>query len=201
MPVRHASYGLAAAVQQIDNGAMMKGTMLTERAVMVRNSAEAIAAAQAAATHAVALTIVSPPGAALFAGPVWFLALARAARATINERAATVTFVLDCADSPGAALSAIRAGVEAISFRGRGRARERLAALAKRAGVSFRTPPAHVFDMTRSPDTDALIAWFSSPGASLQTPRRSAKRTATQSPAPTSRGSRARYQSTGANRP
>lgn len=170
-----------------------------ERPVMVRNSDEAVAAARAAASRGVALTVVSPPGAASFAGPVWFQALVRAARAEVGANP-PVTFVLDCGDSPGAVLAAVRAGIEAVSFGGKGPARARLAAIAKRAGVAFREPPVNVFDMTRNPGSDALIAWFSSPGASLQSPRRSAKRTATQSPAPKSRGSRARHPSTGANR-
>jgi len=169
-------------------------------AIMVRNGDEAIAAVRTAVAHGVALTVVSPPGAALFAGPIWFQAIVRAARAEV-EATAPVTFVLDCADSPGAALAAIRARVEAVSFSGKGAARARLAAITKRAGVAFLAPPVDVFDMARNPGPDALIAWFSSPGASLQSPRRSAKRTATQSPAHTVRGNRARHLSTGANRP
>lgn len=174
--------------------------VVARRAVVVRTGAEAVAAARAAAAQGIAMTITSPPGAALFAGPIWFQALTRAARAAVGANP-LVTFVLDCADSPGAVLAAIRARVEAVSFAGEGPARVRLAAIAKRAGVGFLPPPADVFDVARNPGSDALIAWFSSPGASLQSPRRSAKRTATQSPAQTVRSNRARHLSTGANRP
>jgi hypothetical protein len=142
---------------------------------------------------------VSPPGAALFAGPIWFRALIRATRAESGVDA-DVIFVLDCGDAPGAALAAIRARVEAIAFRGKRSVRARLAAIARRAGVAMHVPPANAFDMTRNRGSEALLAWFSSPRASLQSLRRSAKRTATRSPAPKAR-SRAKNSSTGVNRP
>jgi hypothetical protein len=205
----HEPLSLAPAEARSDNGAMTKrGTRAAParnkrvgagRAVIARNVEEAVAAARAAAARGVALTVVSPPGAGSFAGPIWFQALARAARAQIGTET-PVTFVLDCGESPGAVLAAVRAKVEAVSFAGKGPARARLAAIAKRAGMAFRAPPLDVFDMTRNPGSEALIAWFSSPRASLQSLPRSAKRTATQRPAPKSRGSRARHPPTGANR-
>jgi hypothetical protein len=169
------------------------------RAVMVRNRSEAVEAMRAAAMSGNSLMIVSPPGAALFAGPIWFRALIRATRAESGVDA-DVIFVLDCGDAPGAALAAIRARVEAIAFRGTRSVRARLAAIARRAGVAMHVPPANAFDMTRNRGSEALLAWFSSPRASLQSLRRSAKRTATRSPAPKAR-SRAKNSSTGVNRP
>lgn len=172
---------------------------------MVHNAAEAIAAARAAAAAADRpLTIVSPPGAALFAGPIWFKALTDTVRAEIEPTAA-VTFLLDCADSPGAVLASIRARIEAVSFRGNARALIRLAAIAKRAGVILQAPPAAAFDLSKCADSEALAAWFSSrsssPGASLQSPRRSAKRTARHGPTPKPSGGGRTFRPTGAKRP
>jgi hypothetical protein len=170
------------------------------RAVMVRNVADALAACRAAAAARAIVTLVSPPGAGLFAGPLWFKALTAITRRESGIGPKDARFVLDCADAPGAVLAAIRAGVEACAFSGNAKARVRLAAIAQRAGVALVDPPAEAFAMTQDSDFDALVAWFSSPAASLQRSGRSAKRTATQIPAPTRRGSGTRY-SRGANRP
>jgi hypothetical protein len=172
----------------------------THRAVVVRNVAEASTACRAAAAARCPVTLVSPPGAGLFAGPVWFKALTAVARRESGASPKGVRFVLDCADAPGAVLAAIRAGVEACAFSGNVKARARLAAIARRAGVALVQPPNDAFDLTQNSDFDGLLAWFSSPAPSLQRPGRSAKRTATQIPAPTRRGSGTRY-SRGANRP
>jgi hypothetical protein len=170
-----------------------------DRIVTVRNLKEAIEAARTAAELGLAVTIASPPGAALFAGPVWFKALADAARKRL-PRGASVTFMLDCADSPGAALAAIRAKVEAISFRGNAKARAGIVAIAKRAGVAVMEPPSDAFDLSRSVGLEALSAFFSPPGASLQSPRRSAKRSPTRGSAGRSTGGTTRPRS-GAKRP
>jgi len=174
------------------------------RVVMVRNAAEAIEAARAATLAGRSLTIVSPPGAALFAGPIWFKALIDAVREEIAPTAA-VTFMLDCADSPGAVLASIRARIKAVSFHGNARALARLKAIAKSTGVVLQAPPAAAFDLSKCTDPEALAAWFSSrsssSGASLQSPRRSAKRTARHGPAPKRSGGGRTFRPTGAKRP
>ena len=55
-----------------------------------------------------AMTLLSAPGAAIFAGPGWWLALARLARADFG--ALISADILDCADAPGLALAALRLG-------------------------------------------------------------------------------------------
>jgi hypothetical protein len=182
---------------QLDNEIMAKQRA---RVVMVHNAAEAIEAARVAALAGRPLIIVSPPGAALFAGPVWFKALIDAAREEIAPTA-TVTFMLDCADSPGAVLASIRARIEAVSFHGNARALARLKAIAKRAGVALHAPPTAAFDLSKEANPEALSAWFSSSGASLQTPRRSAKRTARHGPTPKRPGGGRTIPPTGAKRP
>jgi hypothetical protein len=54
------------------------------------------------------VTLLSAPGAALFAGAGWWRALVAAARAA--HPATPCADVLDCADAPGRAMEAIRAG-------------------------------------------------------------------------------------------
>ena len=170
------------------------------RAVVVRNAEEAIAACRAAAAHRRSVLAISPPGAASFAGPIWFKALAAAARKATGARR-EILFALDCADAPGAALAAIHAGVEAIVFRGKGQMRAKIETIAARARVPVLAPPRDALDLARNPRSDALIDWFSSRGASLQSPRPSAKRTATTGAAPKRSGSAAKPPSRGANRP
>ncbi|RYI99019.1 MAG: hypothetical protein EON47_17965, partial [Acetobacteraceae bacterium] len=79
-------------------------------AVVVHAPAEAALALELAGPAGVVL--LSAPGAAGSLGPAWFLALvaaAAAARPGVPHLA-----VLDCADAPGHALAAIRAGLRAV---------------------------------------------------------------------------------------
>ncbi len=55
-----------------------------------------------------AFTALSAPGAAIFAGPGWWLALIRQARA--RHTGLIAADILDCADAPGLALAALRLG-------------------------------------------------------------------------------------------
>jgi len=77
------------------------------RAVLVHDAAQAMAALAAAGPRGVAL--VSAPGAAGFLGPGWFLAMLAPALAAFPD--VPCRAVLDCADAPGQALAALRAGV------------------------------------------------------------------------------------------
>lgn len=54
------------------------------------------------------ITVLSAPGAALYAGAGWWRALIALARREFPD--ATMTDLLDCADAPGRALEAIRIG-------------------------------------------------------------------------------------------
>ncbi len=55
------------------------------------------------------VTLLSAPGAALFAGCLWWRELVRAAEAEFPRT--PVTDVLDCADASGLAMGAVRSGV------------------------------------------------------------------------------------------
>lgn len=79
-------------------------------AVVVHGLADARAALALAGPAGVVL--LSAPGAAGNLGPAWFLAIVAAARAA--HPAVRCMAVLDCADAPGHALAAIRAGFAAV---------------------------------------------------------------------------------------
>ena len=64
--------------------------------------------AQAALRPGLPVTLLSAPGAALYAGAAWWVALVAAARAEFN--ATEAASILDCGDAPGYAFSALRLG-------------------------------------------------------------------------------------------
>jgi hypothetical protein len=81
--------------------------------------------------------LASAPDAGAYVGPGWFGALVAAARDSVPE--AQSSALLDCGDHVGAALAAIRAGVEAIVFTGRPDVAGRLADIARQHGVRLDT--------------------------------------------------------------
>jgi hypothetical protein len=103
------------------------------RVAVVASLAEARAALAEAAGRPVVL--VSPPNAAAYLGVAFFWALAEAARTEFPGVA--VEAVMDCGDSPGFALSALRAGFATVVLRGDPRARARVAAIARAMGAKL----------------------------------------------------------------
>jgi len=115
--------------------------------IIIYSLAQAIAALRAAASAKRAVVLASAPDAGGHVGPGWFGALVAAARQAVPE--ARFTAVLDCGDSVGAALAAIRAEVEGVIFTGRADAAGRLADIARQQGVRFETErPATALDLT-----------------------------------------------------
>lgn len=93
----------------------------------IRGLEDGRVALAAAKARGVRVTLASIPDGALSAGPQWFASLSATLSAEFPETLAEA--VLDCADSPGAALGALRSGIGAISYDGPDRARmEALAA-------------------------------------------------------------------------
>jgi hypothetical protein len=90
--------------------------------------------------------LVSAPEAGIYAGAGWFAAVVEAARETVPE--AECSTVLDCGDSPAAALVAIRRGLERVVFTGRADVARRLADIAGQYGVRLETErPAAALDL------------------------------------------------------
>lgn len=125
----------------------------TTPAIIVHGQGDALAAVAAAREAGVALTLISAPDAAAYAGPGWFLEIVAQARAAAPELA--ICGLLDCADHAGHAMAALRAGAEAIVFTGDDRVAERLSAMgeATAAAVHRARPPA--FDPGDTPDKQA----------------------------------------------
>ena len=83
--------------------------MEQDRSVIVHGLAEAIAALAEAQSQCRRVTLVSAPGAALYAGCGWWRALVEAARSAHPD--VPCTDILDCADGTGQALAALRIGL------------------------------------------------------------------------------------------
>jgi len=105
--------------------------------IVVHQLSHAIAALRAAAASGCPIVLASAPEAGIYAGPGWFGALVAAGRETVPT--ARFLAVLDCGEGTGAALAAIRAGIEAIIFTGRPDVAARLADIAGQHGVRFAT--------------------------------------------------------------
>lgn len=134
----------------------------TTAALVVHGTNDACQAAAAARDLNVPLTLISAPGAAAYAGPIWFLTLVEQARAVSPE--IPIGGVLDCAEDPGHAMAALRAGVEAIVFTGDDTLADKLATLAQANGavVLRRRPPC--CDPDSAKDKQAAFAAFLSGG-------------------------------------
>jgi hypothetical protein len=84
--------------------------MAAAPAVIVNGLDDAVAALRAA--RGAPVTLLSAPGAALFAGCLWWRAVVRLAQEAVPGSDAAD--VLDCADAGGLAVSALRMGQRAI---------------------------------------------------------------------------------------
>jgi hypothetical protein len=119
---------------------------LPDPVIVVHSLDQAVAALRAAAAASRAVVLSSAPDAGGYVGPGWFGALVSAAREAVPE--ARCAAFLDCGDSVGAALAAIRAEVEGIVFTGRPDVARCLADIARQHGVLFATErPVHVLDL------------------------------------------------------
>lgn len=130
------------------------------RSVVVHGLDHACAAAAAAAALDLPVRVVSAPCAALYAGPAWFAEVVAAARRAHPQ--AEIEAVLDCGDSPGAVLAALRRGAETLRFSGPLAARRKLAALAKSSGARLEWRATPALDLDGAPDPEAAVAaWLS----------------------------------------
>ncbi len=103
--------------------------------IVVYALTDAYAALQAAAEQNIEVTLVSPAGAAGFAGPGWFRELVGQARNAMPDVA--FDSVLDCANEAGIALAVIRDGIEAICFDGPNGVRSKIEDIAAQAGCAL----------------------------------------------------------------
>ncbi|MBT3792734.1 MAG: hypothetical protein HN658_05085 [Rhodospirillales bacterium] len=122
--------------------------------IIVHNIDHARAALDAAHETAIPIRLMSAPGAVGYAGCAWFMAMVGAARAEHPDNKSEA--VMDCGTHPGHALGAIRAGVEAIQAKLPAKTREKIAAIANKAGVTFiaarKDSHSHILDLLDAPD-------------------------------------------------
>ena len=109
---------------------------------VVHSLAHGLAAASAAVEAGRPIVLLSARDAGIYAGPGWFRELVAAIREAVPE--ARLRPILDCGDDAGAAMAAIRAGVEAIVFTGGAEVAARLRSIADAQGCRLGAdrPPA-----------------------------------------------------------
>ncbi|MFQ5955791.1 MAG: hypothetical protein ACE5JZ_12070 [Kiloniellales bacterium] len=135
---------------------------MAERRVVVHSLDHARAALRAAEAHGVAVTLLSGPGAAGYAGPAWFRELIAAA--TAEHPQARVKAVLDCGDAAGHAMAALRAGLKAIRFQGDPAVADRIAELAQGYGAVVEPSRGAALDLAETVDPEAAChAWLGGP--------------------------------------
>ncbi len=86
--------------------------MMLQTAVRPAVIVHGLADAETGLAPGLPLTLLSAPGAALYAGCGWWQALIEAARAAFPHTDADE--LLDCADAPGRALEALRVGLRGL---------------------------------------------------------------------------------------
>ena len=119
---------------------------LPDPVIVIHSLDQAVAALRVAARSGHEIVLSSAADAGGYMGPGWFGALVTAAREAVP--AARFAAFLDCGDSVGAALAAIRAEVEGVTFTGPPDAARRLADIAREHGVRFETErPIAVFNL------------------------------------------------------
>jgi hypothetical protein len=131
--------------------------MIVHPAVIVHGLADA----RVALAPGLPVTLLSAPGAALFAGCLWWRNVAAAARAEYPST--EVIDILDCADASGLAMGALRSGVHRLVLWPQASGHAKIAALAAGQGgfVLPRAPPA--LDLGQHNAGRRLEAWLRQP--------------------------------------
>lgn len=105
------------------------------------------------------VTLLSASGAAIFAGPGWWLSLIRLAHA--RHGALIAADILDCADAPGLALAALRLGQMSLILDPACLAFPSVAAAAVTLGAHLRTIRPAALDLAEKNADRRLAAWLS----------------------------------------
>ena len=104
------------------------------------------------------VTLLSAPGAALYAGPGWWRALVAAARA--GRDPALVADILDCADDPAQALAALRLGQAWLVLAPNAPGFTAVAAVAAARGGGVLAAPPPALDLAQPGAERRLAAWL-----------------------------------------
>lgn len=121
-----------------------------------------LADARAALSFGRPVTLLSAPGAALFAGCLWWREMVAAARAA--EPATEAADILDCADASGLALGALRSRVCRLVLWPEAPGWAAVAQIADRQGGFVLQQAPHALDMAGRGAKRRLHAWLHASG-------------------------------------
>ncbi len=121
------------------------------------HAAQALAEAARRGDHVV---LVSAEGAALYAGAGWFRELVALASAKYPD--VVIDAMLDCGDAPGAALGALRAGVQTVTLEAPASVLDKVAAIAEQLGARLVSRPTEpMLDLGSAADpARAIQRWY-----------------------------------------
>lgn len=128
--------------------------MVLPPAVIVHGLADA----QSALALGVPVTLLSAPGAGLFAGCLWWREMVAVARATSSM--AEIIDVLDCADASGLALGALRCGIKRLVLWPDAPAWAAVAEIARREGGFVLRQAPDALDLAKRNALRRLHAWL-----------------------------------------
>ncbi|HEY4041300.1 MAG TPA: hypothetical protein VGM32_05575 [Rhodopila sp.] len=133
--------------------------MIIHPAVIVHGLADA----KAALSFGAPVTLLSAPGAAAFAGCLWWREVVESARADFPGTEAMD--ILDCADASGLALGALRNGVMQLVLWPEAPGWARVAAVAGRQGGLLLPGAPAALDLARRGAARRLCAWLDRAGS------------------------------------
>ena len=117
--------------------------------------------ARATLSFGVPVTLLSAPGAALFGGCSWWLALVGHTRAEFANTA--IDDILDCADASGLAVGALRIGQRAIVLDPAAPGWESVVAIAASLGAEVLAHRPEAIDMSKPAEARRLHHWLRVP--------------------------------------
>ena len=122
-------------------------------AVVVHDLSQAVAALAAAADLGRPIELWSAAGAGIYAGPGWFAAVERRARAAVPG--AKASFILDCAERADLVQAAFGEGISQVCFTGRTSVAVRLADIAAKSRAKLHRRRARALDLLDEADPAA----------------------------------------------
>jgi hypothetical protein len=135
--------------------------MIIHPAVIVHGLADA----KEALTLGLPVTLLSAPGAAMFAGCVWWREMVAAARAAFPDTEATD--ILDCADASGMAMGSLRSGVCRLVLWPKAPGWGSVVAIAERQGGFVLSAAPAALDLRNRNAMRRLDGWLREPSASV----------------------------------
>ena len=126
--------------------------------IVIHDLAQAIAALRAATAAHKPVTLWSAEGAGIYAGPGWFAAVERHARAAVP--AGKASFVIDCAERADLVQEAFRAGIKAARFAGPRRVAEKLADIAAQQRATLHRQRPKALDLLNAGDPETATAAY-----------------------------------------